>query len=40
MFWRVSGVFAALLVGLYGSFCIYLYFGQRHLMYQPEASWH
>lgn len=39
MFWRVMGVFAALLLVLYGTFCIYLCFGQRHLMYQPQGSW-
>lgn len=40
MFWRVMGVFAVLLSILYGTFCIYLYFGQRHLLYQPQGSWH
>ncbi|MEP6897281.1 MAG: hypothetical protein ABI870_02010 [Rhodanobacter sp.] len=39
MFWRVMGVFATLLLVVYGTFCIYLYFGQRHLLYQPGASW-
>ncbi|HEY0199125.1 MAG TPA: alpha/beta hydrolase [Rhodanobacter sp.] len=39
MFWRVMGVFAALLLLLYGTFCTYLYFGQRHLLYQPQGTW-
>jgi pimeloyl-ACP methyl ester carboxylesterase len=39
MFWRVMGVFAALLLILYGTFCTYLYFAQRHLLYQPQGTW-
>ncbi|WP_158882883.1 alpha/beta hydrolase [Rhodanobacter sp. L36] len=39
MFWRVMGVFAGLLLVLYATFCTYLYFAQRHVLYQPGASW-
>jgi pimeloyl-ACP methyl ester carboxylesterase len=39
MFLRVMGVFAGVLLALYATFCVYLYIGQRHLLYQPGATW-
>jgi pimeloyl-ACP methyl ester carboxylesterase len=39
MFLRVMLVFVALALLLYSAFCVYLYWGQRQLVYHPEATW-
>src|SRR5579859_4558207 len=39
MFLRVMTVFVVLALLLYGAACLYLYLGQRQLVYHPEATW-
>jgi pimeloyl-ACP methyl ester carboxylesterase len=39
MFWRTIATMLALAALLYVVFCTVLYFNQRQMLYQPEASW-